>query len=364
MRIETEERERLSVAFIGVNGTGDGEVATDSLRFIGSGWQRLVLLERFELNPYIDACHAAGIKLLWVVARESIGNMSYSQAARFYADRYGDLLDVLQIGNESDHVSPSSWSMSHDELNNLLFAFNQEFPRTTIIGPGLVSGDSTWVRGIDLALIDGLSVHPYGQRPGGSAEEWSELPGNFGDVNDLLDRYRDESGGMSLWVTEVGVSTTEVSREFQARYCGAMMSTLKARSDVDVAFWFCLGDWMVPEFGLFDAEGRPKPAAATFTQVAGELPPLPPEPKPPEPPMPEPVTIPEQSYRAWWTAVRHDADYNPGSGFETYWREHMGELGPTLDDHEFSDSGYQWRTFQSGALRWSSDKGVEMVLKP
>jgi hypothetical protein len=354
------------VAFIGVNGTGDGEITTDSLRGIGASWQRLVLLERFDLRPYIDACHASGIKLLWVVARESIGDMSYSQAARFYADRYGDLLDGLQIGNESDHVSPSSWSMSHDDLNNLLFAFNQEFPRTTIIGPGLVSGDPSFVRGMDLSLLDGIAVHPYGQRPGDN-DDWSELPGNFGDVNNLLDRYSAEAGGLPLWITEVGVSTTEVSRGFQAVYCQDMLTTLYRRDDVAGAFWFCLGDWMVPEFGIFDAAGNPKPSAAGFTYAAGPMPPLPPEPPEPptpKPPEPQPMTIPEQSYRAWWTAARPDAEYSHENGFETYWREHMGELGPTLDDHEYSDGGYQWRTFQSGALRWSPSAGVELVLRP
>jgi hypothetical protein len=126
-----------------------------------------------------------------------------------------------------------------------------------------------------------------------------------------------------------------------------------------LACLFCIGDWMVPEFGVFDADGRAKPAAIAYTRTVGAI-----GPPPPKPPEPQPMTIPEQSYRAWWTAVRHDADYNPAFEIETYWREHMGELGPTLDDHEYSDGGYQWRTFQSGALRWSSGAGVEMVLKP
>lgn len=398
----------------GINIPGDGYGAEpERLASLGSRWQRPVLRSTIDLNPYIDACHARGLKVVGIVARESLGGavltpkwsisdwlqslvapksslpeietspltMEFRDAAQFYANRYAGKLDLLQIGNESDHISPSSWSMDHDELNELLYQFNVWFPEETlIVGPGLVSGDATWVRGIDQSLIDLCAVHGYGQRPWGEPSDWPWLPGNFGRIGDLLQRYADElEPGINLAATEIGLSTTEVTHEQQAEYTEEIMRafiTWKANPRpgghkapiLELACLFSLGDWMVPEFGIFDAAGNPKPAAAAYTRVAGPVPPPEPKPpdppKPPEPPMPEPVTIPEQSYRAWWTALRPNAEYNPGNGFETYWRSHMGELGPTLDDHEFSDGGYQWRTFQSGALRWSSDKGVELVLKP
>lgn len=269
-------------ADVAINGTGDGEISPTSLRNIGSRWVRLVLLERFDLRPYIDACRAQGVKVLGAVARESLGiagpaerwtfndwidslgeahrltdsppeslngEMSFDEAAELYEDRYGDKLDAWQVGNESDHVSPSSWTLAPDDVNRLATAFRGRLPMKKIVGPGLVSGDPGYIRGLDLRLFDGLAVHGYGQRPGGSANDWGELPGNFGVLGDLFDRYKDEMRAMGrvlpIWATEIGVSTHEVSEEFQARYCGAIMNAIKARSDTVAGFWFCLGDWMV-----------------------------------------------------------------------------------------------------------------------
>ncbi len=288
----------------GINGTGDGEISPESIAGINSDWERLVLLPHFDLREYIARCHARGIKALGLIARESLsiplpserwpyeqwlsslgsahsltgvavsrsdGVMSYNDAASFYADRYGDVLDAWQIGNESDHVSPSSWTLSHSELNWLLLEFRQRLERAFIVGPGLVSGDAEWARGIDLRLINALAVHGYGQRPYGSDHDWDGLPGNFGVITELFDRYASViQGSKSIWATEFGLSTTETSELMQARYIGETVKTLNEymSSRGGVAFAFCMGDWMVPEFGLYRADGTPKAAAYAFRQAS------------------------------------------------------------------------------------------------
>lgn len=398
------------MADVAINGTGDGEISPTSLRSIGSRWVRLVLLERFDLRPYIDACHAQDVKVLGTVARESLGiqgsaerwtfndwidslgeahrltdsppeslngEMSFDEAAELYEDRYGDKLDAWQVGNESDHVSPSSWTLAPDDVNRLATAFRGRLPMKKIVGPGLVSGDPGYIRGLDLRLFDGLAVHGYGQRPSGSADEWGELPGNFGVIWALFDNYARVMASMGrvlpIWATEIGISTTEVSREFQERYCGDMMATLKGNKDVAAAFWFCMGDWMVPQFGIFDGEGGSKPAAAAFTAAAGPMDPIkpPPDPKPDDPkpdepkpdPEPKPMEIPEEIYADLWRADVRDAEYTPANDFEKYWRSRISVLGPTVSQNERPGAdGAAYRAFKNGAvLRWTREKGVEVI---
>jgi len=256
------------MAEIGLNFPGDMRLSPHFAAAVRSRWLRVVLLPDVDLTTWIDEAHELGIKIIGAVARESIGEMTYEQAAEHYAELYDGRLDALQVGNESDHDSSSSWVMTPAELNALLLVFNEAFGfEILIIGPGLVSGLPGYLLEVNLDLVDAIAVHPYGQRPNDS-EDWSELPGNFGNVNDLLDGYAQFD--RPIWITEVGVSTTECSETFQARYCMAMLSTLKQRTDVPVVCWFCADDAMVPKFGLFEVE--PKLAVAAFIEAAEEDP--------------------------------------------------------------------------------------------
>lgn len=255
----------------GLNFPADMRLAPQFGHMLKAQWLRVVLKPEYDLTPWIADAHRLGLNVLGVVARESITDGDpFIEWADAYHERYGDSLEAIQCGNESDHESPSSWTMTPAELNDLLAAFNARFQDTTIVGPGMVSGDPHYLDAVDLDLLDGIAVHPYGQRPDNG--DWSELPGNFGAVGRLLDSYRYH--GKDIWVTEIGVSTTECSPEFQARYCEAMLKALSLRKDVPVVCWFASDDLMVPEFGLFDVNGKPKPAAAAFMRVAKETEPV------------------------------------------------------------------------------------------
>jgi hypothetical protein len=287
---------------IGLNFPADARLAPQFGAFLGARWLRVVLLPEVDLTGFIKDAHSRGLSVLGVIARESFGEFlsrehwpieewleslrdpfsvaaldlgspsgPYAPMLQQYAARYGDL-DAVQGGNEADHISPSSWTLIPAELNALLAEINQAFdPSMTIVGPGLVSGQPSYLDAVDLDLVDAIAVHPYGQRP--NSEDWSELPGNFGSVAGLLDSYRYH--GKPIWVTEVGVSTHQVSEEFQARYCEAMIKALKLRSDAPVVTWFCADDLMVPEFGLYGTENNPKRSAEAFMHAAGA-----PEPEP------------------------------------------------------------------------------------
>ena len=227
---------------LGLNGPADMRLAPKFYQLLGARWIRVVLLPDVDLTPWIAEAHRLGLKVLGVIARESFWNAdaaNYHDAMAVYAERYGSTLDAIQGGNESDHESPSSWTMPQDDLNDLLGAINAQFPTGQIVGPGMASGDPHYLDAVDLDLVDAIAVHPYGQRPD-NLQDWSETPGNFGVVSQLLDSYRYH--GKRLWVTEWGVSTDQVTEEFQARYVEAMMKALKLRSDVEVQCYFCATD--------------------------------------------------------------------------------------------------------------------------
>ena len=254
---------------IGLNGPADMRLAPQFYAMLGARWIRVVLKPEYDLTPWITEAHRLGLKVLGVIARESLVNDSYNDTAAMYSARYGHMLSAVQAGNESDHSSESSWTMEPSDLNDLLAAVNLHWANTTIVGPGLVSGNPHYLDAVDLDLVDAIACHPYGRFPN-TTEDWSETPGHFGTVAQLLDSYRYH--GKRLWVTEWGVSTDQVSEEFQSRYVEAMMKSLKLRSDVEVQCYFCADDNMVPEFGLFDDQGNQKPAAAAFIRAANSIP--------------------------------------------------------------------------------------------
>lgn len=251
------------------------------------GWIRVVARRDAAVADYVAQARDAGIRVLAVMARESFPDGDLDEAtltdvARAYAKQYEP--DAWQLANEPDAGwnpaagdeensaavrgpgHPSSWCMDPPDFAGMVktcaAAIRSVRPTATIITAGLTSGSPEYLARCGKLPVDGVAVHPYGQRPEPSREAWENLPGNFGFVGNLLGSYG--IFGLPLWVTEVGVSTTEASRSLQARYCEAMMSLLRDRPDVSAGFWFCYSDGMVPEFGLLDKNGGKKPAFNRF----------------------------------------------------------------------------------------------------
>jgi hypothetical protein len=146
--------------------------------------------------------------------------------------------------------------------------FKQIQPDTPVISAGMASGEADWLLGCGpeaLALLDGIAVHPYGQRP---SHAWSVSEfAPFGVATDLLDRYRNQYG-RPLWVTEFGTNDDRAPDD----YVTAMHETLSARPDVVADFVFCYSDVMVAGFGLVDGAGQVKPAYRRLRDAVGERP--------------------------------------------------------------------------------------------
>lgn len=226
----------------GLNGPADGRLSPQFYQLMGARWIRLVLKPEHDLTDWIQDAHRRGLKVLGVIARESMRDDDWWGMCAEYGARY-PMLDAVQPGNEPDHESPSSWTMAPSDLNDLLAAANVGFPDgMTIVGPGLVSGQPSYLDAVDLDLVDALAIHAYGRRPD-NLQNWDEVPGNFGTLAELFDSYRRFQ--KPLWCTEWGVSTDQVSEEFQSRYVEAMMKAFKLRTDVPVSIYFCVDDGMV-----------------------------------------------------------------------------------------------------------------------
>lgn len=190
--------------------------------------------------------------------------MNYTQAAVLYTQKY-PTIKYLQIGNESDHVSDSSWTMSKDDLNSLISAFSSTgsiYPRY-LIGPGLVSGQPDYLDGIDLTPLTAIAVHPYAQ--------WPNTVGN------LLDGYR--RFNKPIVITEFG--WPEPDWKAQAQWFGEFCEALY-RAGVTGIINYCWDDEQNPNFGIMH-KGKWKDSAYVFkdfitnTQPTVIVPPKPPE---------------------------------------------------------------------------------------
>jgi hypothetical protein len=327
-------------AALGMNVDAIGTYRAADLAAAGVKWARLVALPEVNAIFYLDELRDAGINTLLVLASESFHNAPWDEMCREYAHRYHGRIDAVQVANEPDIESPSSWTMHPNDLNRLLGYARDAFRQTILVGPGLASGQPQWVENIDLSLIDALGVHPYGQ----NVPNWGESPYGFdGHIGLLLNGYQ-RSSGKPLWVTEWGANANELGEERAAEYVEYMLDYLRDRVDVATAFYFCWHSRMVPKFGLLREDDSRSPSYDAFVSVSGG--PLAVEPAQPQPaPSPEPA--PETPIFAFAMGITRLA----------------GLLGPALTGwpttREFYPApGLSWQWTERGKFVWSDRRKV------
>lgn len=210
----------------GINVSRDGTIRASTIRAIypEGSWVRVVLTLEYDLTNYFQELLGVGLKILGVIASESFiqgdgSRISIDEAAGVYTERYGYFLDALQLGNEWDHVSDSSWTLDIQTLNRLLKAFydsrESNNRKYLLILGGAVSGNPDALKGIELKYVDAIAVHPYGKSP---SNNWPYPGWYFGFYEPLIELYRNY--GKPVWITEVGWSSLEPgsSEEFKAEY--------------------------------------------------------------------------------------------------------------------------------------------------
>lgn len=201
------------------------------------------------------------MRVIVVLASESFRDGDRAAQAAAYAEQLRPY--CWQIGNEPDLRSPASWTLTPVEYAALAQdcagGIRGVQPAALLISAGLAGRDARWLARCGPLPLDGVAVHPYGQRP-----EWTWLPPPWrvGTVDRWLERYR--RYGKPLWITEFGTNDGRI----QADYVPALYRKLAVRSDVGAACVFCYSDAMVPGFGLVDQRGRPKPVYERLAALA------------------------------------------------------------------------------------------------
>ncbi len=199
-----------------------------------------------------------GLMVLGVLAQESFPDYIWKDdsklaaALKTYNDTYGPYLSGIQVGNEPDHVSDSSWTLNHEELFRLTeFVdkyIDQNIPR--VLG-GLASGQPAWLDGFDFVHVDAVAIHPY-LKDGPNDSDIEDLP----DVTSLLDAYEEYTGTLPIMITEWGWWGDKTDRGVDEIY--DMVRWASESKRIAGFFYFCYSDAMVPPFGLYNADGSPK----------------------------------------------------------------------------------------------------------
>ena len=195
-------------------------------------------------RDFCAALVACGMEPLPVLARESFAkpDTQWRRQIEEWAIWLGGIRH-WQVGNEPDHKSPSSWTMTEPGFSDLLRQARAALPDAYLIAGGMVSGNPDYLIDVDLSSVDAISIHPYGQRP----IDWPDKTWGFGWAADLLDRYK--GFGKPLWVTEYGGPAEDFSSAaLRASYYGHMTRTISLQCAA--AFPFKYEDAGVPGFGI------------------------------------------------------------------------------------------------------------------
>ncbi len=264
----------------------------DPTAIVGSGWVRIEYKDCTSSDPIsIDSINTyrdvlgryknSGIKTLLILDYLTYPNAAnnvdaFAARAEQIAGQLKDLVDAYEVWNEPDHPqqSPLSPAQFASILDAVASAVKSQDPSATVVLGGLASGDPSYVTRVKNELggslpsaVDAIGVHPYGQMIDGFPS------GGFGELKTLLLAYQNVADGRSLWITEMGLGTTDQAQ--QAEYIRRMFELLRTDSElsgiVPVVTWFAWSDGMVAPFGIVDSSGNPKtaPHTAYFANACG-----------------------------------------------------------------------------------------------
>jgi hypothetical protein len=228
---------------------------------------------------------------------------AWSEYVRRLVARYPDAIG-LEVWNEPNSARMFPPRPDPARYTQLLAAAHRAVkevdPELPVISGGLVptagsrlaTGDAQFLSGMYAAgaagSMDAIGAHPYpiAGAPGGASRY--DLDAMKGDL-ERLRAVRDAAGRSStpIWITEMGVSTRSgavfppgLTGDEQAEALVAMVRATAAEPDVPVALVHRLIDTsstagsgararLESGFGVFRADGEPKPAACALSDELG-----------------------------------------------------------------------------------------------
>ena len=223
-------------------------------------------------SGYVDSACRQGLQVLIMIAPRNdlydAGMAVYSPAGQRALGRYiGALVDrfpcvmAIEVGNEINTAS-TKWPPSAEKpamyvsmLRAVRAELNTRSRRVALLGGSSIGVSVPFHKRLfaagELAVIDGVAIHPYIDNP-------DLLPGQLARLQQAMLAF-----GVSkpIWATEFGnfYKTPDAAPPHALK-----VITVMSAAGVDHAFWYALLDepWF-PNMGLFSTAG-PKPALATF----------------------------------------------------------------------------------------------------
>lgn len=190
----------------------------------------------------------------------------YATIVKELCERYGDRIDSYEIWNEANiqqywRGTPEEFATLHNVIVETIRKYD---PTATIIAGGMAGVDDTFFETLHAAgcwsNVDQIAIHPYA----GTSPSWDivygQLEGTLYAHGIATQIYSNESGFPAVpteWFAKAAVSPA-----WQAMMLDKAMSRLLA-GDVTRLNVFHAGGGQHP-FGLFDAQGKPRPAYAVF----------------------------------------------------------------------------------------------------
>jgi hypothetical protein len=290
----------------GINVAGDAPGGA-AVATLGARWARLELRDGTEgpdlsgeavarIGAQLADYHAHGVSVLLVLdytTREGFGGGGVGfcppqgdwygwrddlvARAGHAAALWGDAVDAWQIWNEPDHPCGAAAGyepyVDPHELGWLaqdMYAAIRASSSTPVVLAGLESGDPGYMDEMVAATggwlgdyADGIAIQIYGVVPNddwcvpGGPAEGEFLNCAWGRHGGKVHQYYERSGGLPVWVTEVGLRSEDPAK--MADYLeDAYVAFASAGDRLERVFWFAYSDAMVPPFGLTDASWQPK----------------------------------------------------------------------------------------------------------
>jgi cell wall-associated NlpC family hydrolase len=271
---------------VGINVQRTGEDDLDAIRSAGFEGIRVPCLiddsgppnVRYDLRGYLAGARARGLRVLLAFDRDAFWWPDWSKDTeryvRHWLDFYVGLYDGIQVGNEPDHASPSSWTLDAAEFARLVTTVRAIVgPDVFMVGGGLASGQPSYLAGFTgLDALDAIALHPYTKQAR--------------DMSGFLDGYRQLTGELPVMLSEWGCPA-DWGEDVQADQTRDMVRwAVEHRTALDV---FCWSDRGVAPFGLHRLDGSQRPALQSVAEGLIGLP-APPPPGPlPAPPAPLPA---------------------------------------------------------------------------
>lgn len=243
-------------------------------------------------RPFLKAAHADhNLAVLGTLGRDSFrARLDWRGSAEADIDHImslveAGLLDAVAIGHEPDDgfaggsddplVAPrggvGSWVLPLGELAELITMLRARmreipFPVPLVLG-GLCSWHPEILDSLDLALLDGILVHPYG-----AGRQPETTLGAYLDALVAILAERGLTNRVRLGIGELGHSDQMIGRGEVADWFSRMLAYLDGRGDIDCCFICCDSDLVLDGYGQFDIRERAKPSVASIFDVALRLP--------------------------------------------------------------------------------------------